>query len=59
VDRYDGACFLARLCTERQTLDALFEQRKLLYQLQWCYEFPHKDAEHLALTAHIRSALGI
>jgi aminoglycoside phosphotransferase (APT) family kinase protein len=48
-----------RAYAEQRTLDPLFEQRKLLYQLQWCYEFPHKDAEHLALTASIRSALGV
>jgi aminoglycoside phosphotransferase (APT) family kinase protein len=45
--------------TQQQTLDPHFYERKLLYQLQWCYEFPHKDAEHKALTANVRSALGI
>jgi aminoglycoside phosphotransferase (APT) family kinase protein len=44
---------------ERQPLDPLFHQRKLLYQLQWCFEFPHKDSAHLELTRRVACALGL
>lgn len=38
-------------------VDPGYARRKLVYQLQWCYEFPHKHAQHVALTDRVRRAV--
>lgn len=40
-------------------IDPLFAQRRLIYQLLWCFEYGRSTPEHLADTRHVCAALGL